>query len=69
MSTAKKKRNKKKELVYGLGATGLSVARYLKRNDVNAIYYDSRQDAPGLDELMSLDADRSEEHTSELLSH
>ena len=57
MSTAKKKRNKKKELVYGLGATGLSVARYLKRNDVNAIYYDSRQDAPGLDELMSLDAD------------
>ena len=53
--TTRKKENKR-DLVYGLGATGLSIARYLVRNDVNAIYYDSREDAPGLDELQSLDA-------------
>jgi len=57
MSATKKKRNKKKDLVYGLGATGLSIARYLKRKDVDAIYYDSRENAPGLDELKSLDSD------------
>jgi UDP-N-acetylmuramoylalanine--D-glutamate ligase len=56
MSAAKKKRNKKKDLVYGLGATGLSIARYLKRKEVDAIYYDSRENAPGLDELKSLDS-------------
>ena len=57
MSAAKKKKTTKKDLVYGLGATGLSIARYLQRNDVNAIFYDSRDDAPGLEELQSLDAD------------
>jgi UDP-N-acetylmuramoylalanine--D-glutamate ligase len=57
MSTSKKKRNKKRDLVYGLGVTGLSIARYLKRKDIDAIYYDSREDAPGQDELRSLDAD------------
>jgi UDP-N-acetylmuramoylalanine--D-glutamate ligase len=41
----------KKDLVYGLGKTGLSVARYLARNDVNAIYVDSRESPPGVDEL------------------
>ena len=40
-----------KDLVAGLGATGLSIARYLKRNDGNAIFYDSRKEPPGLDEL------------------
>ena len=40
-----------KDLVVGLGATGLSIARYLKRNDTNAIFYDSREEPPGLEEL------------------
>jgi UDP-N-acetylmuramoylalanine--D-glutamate ligase len=31
-----------KDLVVGLGATGLSIARYLKRNDGNAIFYDDQ---------------------------
>lgn len=57
MNAAKKKKTTKKNLVYGLGATGLSIARYLQRNDINAIFYDSREEAPGLDELRSLDAD------------
>ena len=35
----------------GLGATGLSIARYLKRNDANAIFFDSREEPPGLEEL------------------
>ncbi|MDH5620011.1 MAG: UDP-N-acetylmuramoyl-L-alanine--D-glutamate ligase [Gammaproteobacteria bacterium] len=38
----------------GLGATGLSIARYLKRNDADAIFYDSRKEPPGLDELKQL---------------
>ena len=50
-----RKRNKgKKDLVVGLGATGLSIARYLKRNDASAIFYDSREEPPGLDALEEL---------------
>ncbi len=44
-------RNRDKDLVVGLGATGLSIARYLKRKDADAIFYDSRKEPPGLDEL------------------
>ena len=43
-----------KDLVVGLGATGLSIARYLQRNDGNAIFYDSRETPPGVDELQAL---------------
>ena len=43
-----------KDLVLGLGATGLSIARYLKRNDANAIFFDSRKEPPGLDELQEV---------------
>jgi UDP-N-acetylmuramoylalanine--D-glutamate ligase len=43
-----------KDLVAGLGATGLSIARYLKRNDGNAIFYDSRKKPPGLDQLSEI---------------
>ena len=43
-----------KDLVVGLGATGLSIARYLQRNDANAIFYDSREEPPGLEELEEL---------------
>ncbi len=49
MSSAKSKGNK--DLVVGLGTTGLSIARYLKRNDGNAMFFDSREEPPGLDKL------------------
>jgi len=52
MSTAKATGNK--DLVVGLGATGLSIARYLKRNDSNAIFFDSRKEPPGLDKLLEI---------------
>ena len=38
-------------LVAGLGKTGLSIARYLKRNDADAVFYDSRTEPPGLADL------------------
>ncbi len=43
-----------RDLVAGLGATGLSVARYLKRHDRDALFYDSRERPPGIDELDSV---------------
>jgi UDP-N-acetylmuramoylalanine--D-glutamate ligase len=45
--------------VFGLGITGMSVARYLKRNGIDALFVDSRSEPPGLDELHELlpDAD------------
>lgn len=43
-----------KDLVVGLGKTGLSIARYLKRGDANAIFFDSRDEPPGLAELEAL---------------
>lgn len=51
---ARKRVTGRKDLVLGLGATGLSVARYLARNDIDAIYLDTRQCPPGVDELASL---------------
>ena len=49
-----------KDLVLGLGVTGLSVARYLKRAGRDAVFLDSRDEPPGLVELDRLwpDADR-----------
>lgn len=44
-----------KTLVYGLGETGLSVARYLSRLGVDGAYVDSRQNPPGVDELRRID--------------
>ena len=48
-----------KDLVVGLGATGLSVARYLKRNGIDAAFVDTRDAPPGIDTLRDLwpDAD------------
>ena len=40
-----------KDLVVGLGATGLSIARYLRRCDVDAMFFDSRERPPGIEEL------------------
>ncbi len=40
-----------KDLVVGLGATGLSIARYLKRSHTDAVFFDSREEPPGIREL------------------
>ena len=40
-----------KDLVAGLGATGLSIARYLRRHDRDAMFFDSRKQPPGISEL------------------
>lgn len=40
-----------RNLVVGLGATGLSVARYLQRSDIKATFFDSRDEPPGREEL------------------
>lgn len=62
MSAAQRKANvrapvaaaKPVDLVYGIGNTGLSIARYLQRNNINAVYADSRDDPPGLDALQEI---------------
>lgn len=41
-----------KTLVVGLGITGLSVARYLKSQNIKFAVVDSREDPPGKDELI-----------------
>lgn len=38
-------------LVAGLGKTGLSIARYLNRKNKSFVVFDTRQDAPGLEEF------------------
>lgn len=43
-----------KDFVLGLGATGLSIARYLHRNDVDAMFFDTRTAPPGVDELKTI---------------
>ena len=43
-----------KDFVLGLGATGLSIARYLRRNDMDAMFFDTREEPPGVDELDEL---------------
>ena len=40
-----------KDLVVGLGATGLSIARYLRRAEIDALFFDSREAPPGIREL------------------
>ncbi len=57
MNAARKKELATANLVVGLGATGLSIARYLKRTGQNARYFDSRVEPPGLDELKAISPD------------
>jgi UDP-N-acetylmuramoylalanine--D-glutamate ligase len=57
MSAAAKKQAVQKDLVLGLGATGLSVARYLEREGRDAIFLDTREEPPGLEELESIRPD------------
>ena len=42
------------DFVVGLGATGLSIARYLRRKDRKARFFDTRSEPPGVDELRTL---------------
>ncbi len=42
------------DLVYGVGSTGLSVARFLARQNIAAIYVDTRAKPPQLDALKEL---------------
>ena len=44
-------------LVFGLGATGMSVARYLKRKGIAARFVDTREAPPGLKELGEINPD------------
>ena len=46
-----------KDMVVGLGATGLSIARYLQRADISATFFDSRDEPPGIDELAEISPD------------
>lgn len=58
MSAAAKKKRAgatQPNLVFGLGATGMSVARYLKRKNIAARFVDTRESPPGLDELGEID--------------
>ena len=52
-AAAKKKRASASQinLVFGLGTTGMSVARYLKRKGIATRFTDTRATPPGLDEL------------------
>jgi UDP-N-acetylmuramoylalanine--D-glutamate ligase len=45
---------KSSDLVVGLGATGLSVARYLRRSGLDAMFFDTRSAPPGIRELQSI---------------
>jgi UDP-N-acetylmuramoylalanine--D-glutamate ligase len=51
MSAIEKSNAVHKDLVLGLGATGLSVARYLRRAGIDARFVDSRVNPPGMEEL------------------
>ena len=51
MSAVKKRKAANKDLVVGLGATGLSIARYLRRAGLDATFVDSRDEPPGIEML------------------
>lgn len=59
MSAVKKSKAANLDLVVGLGATGLSIARYLRRAGLDAKFVDSRAEPPGMDVLAEVwpDAD------------
>ena len=43
-----------KDLVLGLGATGLSIARYLRHIERDATFFDTRDEPPGIEQLEEL---------------
>ncbi|MDJ0760244.1 MAG: UDP-N-acetylmuramoyl-L-alanine--D-glutamate ligase [Woeseiaceae bacterium] len=54
MSAVRKRQPLQKDLVVGLGATGLSVARFLQRTGRDARFFDTRDEPPGIEELQAL---------------
>ncbi|MBT8098989.1 MAG: UDP-N-acetylmuramoyl-L-alanine--D-glutamate ligase, partial [Gammaproteobacteria bacterium] len=62
---AAKRSAAKRDIVFGLGKTGLSVARFLARNDRDAIFIDSRDEPPGIDDLHTICPD-AELHTGDI---
>jgi UDP-N-acetylmuramoylalanine--D-glutamate ligase len=56
-SLAGRNRANATDLVFGIGATGLSIARYLKREGIAARFADTRSAPPALGELTELDPD------------
>ncbi len=54
MKASKTQAKQNRDLVLGLGATGLSAARFLKRAGRDAQFMDTRDEPPGLDELRSV---------------
>ncbi len=46
--------DRNEDFVVGLGATGMSIARYLQRAERSATFFDSRDEPPGLDELKAV---------------
>jgi UDP-N-acetylmuramoylalanine--D-glutamate ligase len=63
MSAARKKikagsaASRSENMVFGIGDTGLSIARYFLRRNVDAIYVDSRDEPPGLENLKEIAPD------------
>jgi UDP-N-acetylmuramoylalanine--D-glutamate ligase len=51
MNAIEKSNTAHKDLVVGLGTTGLSIARYLRRAGLDAVFVDSRSNPPGIDDL------------------
>lgn len=49
-----KRKTAAQDMVVGIGATGLSIARYLQRSNGNAMFFDSREEPPGLEELKEI---------------
>jgi UDP-N-acetylmuramoylalanine--D-glutamate ligase len=62
MSSVSKTSAAEKDFVFGLGATGLSVARYLKRVDRDAMFFDTREQPPGQQQLAELWPDAELRH-------
>ncbi len=53
-ATATKRAERPDTLVYGIGSTGLSIARHLAARGIDAVYVDSRAEPPCLGELRRL---------------
>ena len=53
-NSAENATNAGRDLVFGLGASGLSIARFLHQHGIAADYFDTRTEPPGLDELREL---------------
>jgi UDP-N-acetylmuramoylalanine--D-glutamate ligase len=54
MSAVSNTESAARDLVFGLGATGMSIARYLRRTDGDPVFADTRDEPPGIAELEAL---------------